>query len=376
VVNVWNATTGQVVHTFRDHQNVVRSVAFSSDGSQLASGSGDLSVRIRNPITGERIRVLKGAYCWVHSVTFRPEGSGEPAPAGQGGLRPAPCLALGSGDGSVQLWDILTDQPNHDIPAHGNFVLGVAFSPDGTRLASVSADELIKLWDVATGQEVLSLHGHTGGVNGVAFSPDGSRFAAAGGDGTVKIWEAQPVTREGAIEREARGLLEFLFARPLCRADVLDYLRTSPTIRPEVRQRALVLAEHPREETDPARFQQAAWAVVRQRHLNAFQYRFALRQAETAQHGTTLGIARYRTGRLEEALATLPPQSSLPADLAFRAMAEYRLGRQEPARATLERLRETLKKPEWAEQADAQAFAREAEDLLHPAAGDLQQVRP
>jgi WD40 repeat protein/serine/threonine protein kinase len=387
LVKVWNATTGQVLHTFRAHQNVVRSVAFNSDGSQLASGSGDLTVHIWNPTTGQQLRTLKGAYCWVHSVTFSPEGSkpasggGEPAAAGQGRPRPATRLALGSGDGSVQLWDILTDQPDHNIPAHGNFVYGVAFSPDGTRLASVSADEVIKLWDVATGQEVLSLQGHTGGVNGVAFSPDGSRFASAGADGTVKIWEAQPVTEEGAIERAARGLLEFLFARPLGRADVLDELRTSPTIRPAVRQRALVLAESHREETDPERFHQAAWAVVRQRYLNAVQYRFALRQAETAcrlaadpaKHRTTLGIAQYRAGRWEEALATLPPESALPADLAFRTMAQHRLGQQEQAQATLQRLRQTLRQPEWAEQAEAQAFGREAEELLHAAAGNLGQ---
>jgi WD40 repeat protein/predicted Ser/Thr protein kinase len=385
---VWDASTGQALHTFRDHQNVVRSVAFNFDGSRLASGSGDLSVHIWNPTTGERVGTLKGAHCWVHSVTFSPKGSQlasdsvEAARAGQGRPRPVTRLALGSGDGTVQLWDILTGRPDHAIPAHGNFVLGVAFSPDGTRLASASADEVIKLWDVATGQEVLSLQGHTGGVNGVAFSPDGSRFASAGADGTVKIWDAQPVT---AIERAAQGLLEFLFAKPLCRADVLDYLRTSAMIRPEVQKLALARAERHREETDPERFHQAGWALVRQPYLNGFQYRFALRQADAAcrlapEHNkylTTRGLAQYRVGNYKEALATLTQadekNKGVPADLAFLAMTQQQLGQKDQARATLERLRQTVSRPEWLKQDQAQAFWREAQAVATGPAGGAPQ---
>ena len=68
----------------------------------------------------------------------------------------------------------------------------MAFSPEGTRLASASIDRTVKLWDVKSGDEVLSLRGHTGGVLGVAFSPEGSLLASAGRDGTVRIWDARP----------------------------------------------------------------------------------------------------------------------------------------------------------------------------------------
>ena len=106
------------------------------------------------------------------------------------------------------------------------------------------------------------------------------------------------------MEREALGLLEYLFARPLCQADVLEYVRTAPALRPPARQLALTLVERYREETDPERFHRSSWAVVRQPYLNAFQYRFALRQAETARrlaadpgkYMTALGAAHYRTG--------------------------------------------------------------------------------
>ena len=65
---------------------------------------------------------------------------------------------------------------------HGNRVYGLAFSPDGTRLAIGCGDNTIRLWDVATRQEVCELRGHESYVHAVAFSPDGTRLASASGD--------------------------------------------------------------------------------------------------------------------------------------------------------------------------------------------------
>jgi hypothetical protein len=62
---------------------------------------------------------------------------------------------------------------------HTDDVRAVAFSPDGTRLASASDDRTLKVWDTKAGQELLTLKGHTGRVEAVAFSPDGSRLASA-----------------------------------------------------------------------------------------------------------------------------------------------------------------------------------------------------
>jgi WD40 repeat protein len=71
-------------------------------------------------------------------------------------------------------------------------VLGLAFNPEGTRLATACGDHTIRLWDVATGKEVCELRGHEAYVHAVAFSPDGTRLASASGDSTVRIWDTVP----------------------------------------------------------------------------------------------------------------------------------------------------------------------------------------
>ena len=55
----------------------------------------------------------------------------------------------------------------------------VAFSPDGTRLASAGTDGTVRLWDPASGQLTATLEGHADGVSAVAFSPDSHRLASA-----------------------------------------------------------------------------------------------------------------------------------------------------------------------------------------------------
>ena len=86
-------------------------------------------------------------------------------------------------------------QQNGILPADPSSVLGVAFSPDGKLLASADADGTVRLWDPITDQAARTIQaatGPTGGVFGVAFSPDGKLLASADGDGAVRLWD--PVT--------------------------------------------------------------------------------------------------------------------------------------------------------------------------------------
>jgi hypothetical protein len=86
-------------------------------------------------------------------------------------------------------------------------VQSVAFSPDGSRLASggYDGDGTVRVWDAAGGKELLALRGHAFGVWSVAFSPDGRRLASADGDGTVRVWDSRPrAEQEADAQRRER----------------------------------------------------------------------------------------------------------------------------------------------------------------------------
>jgi tetratricopeptide (TPR) repeat protein len=209
----------------------------------------------------------------------------------------------------------------------------------------------------------------------VTFSPDGGQLFLATGGRAIQVFDARPWTPAILAEREALGLIDFLFARPLRQADVIEHLKSSPTISPLARRRALALAlvEGYREEADPERYYAASRALLRQPYLNRVQYHIALRQAQTAcerapengRYQTALGVAQYRTSQYQEALTTLKNRANgTPEVLSFLAMAQHRLGQKEQAQATLEQLRQKMKTPEWASQAEAQGFVREAVALI------------
>jgi hypothetical protein len=116
----------------------------------------------------------------------------------------------------------------------------------------------VKVWDAATGQELLTLKGHPGGAWGVAYNPDGSCLASAGADGTVKVWDATALTPQRLIEREARGLVQFLLAKPLSPDEAAAAIRRDSTITEAVRQQAEQFAHWTKQEQEAER-RRAAW---------------------------------------------------------------------------------------------------------------------
>jgi WD40 repeat protein len=151
----------------------VNAVAFSQDGSLLASGSRDQTVRLWNPMTGQEAQKLEGHTDWVTAVAFSQDGS---------------LLASGSWDQTVRLWNPTTGQEAQKLEGHADSVTAVAFSQDGSLLASGSWDHTVRLWNPTTGQEAQKLEGHADSVTAVAFSQDGSLLASGSWDHTVRLW--------------------------------------------------------------------------------------------------------------------------------------------------------------------------------------------
>ncbi len=115
-------------------------------------------------------------------------------------------IAIGKQDGTIQLWDVATRKKLSTLRGHidlplqpldkpvqrmfkKNRVLAVAFSPDGTRLASGSPDTTVRLWNTTGDRDSMILQKHTGATNVLAFSPDGKTLASGSTDKTVRLWD-------------------------------------------------------------------------------------------------------------------------------------------------------------------------------------------
>lgn len=98
-------------------------------------------------------------------------------------------IATASWDNTAKLWDAASGRRLLTFSGHTESVNGVAFSPDGARIATASDDGTARIWDAVTGKEIMTLSGHQDSVSDIAFSPDGQRLATAGGDGTARVWD-------------------------------------------------------------------------------------------------------------------------------------------------------------------------------------------
>lgn len=187
VVRIWRfglyGTIGDVdppaelIHDLRGHQAWVWDLALSPDGTTLASGSADRSVRVWDVETGEQLQVLNAHNATVGALAFSPDGTR---------------LASAAWDGSVVLWDTQSWQPLAIADATGLRVYSIAFSADGSFFASGAADGSVTLWSAQDGQLLGKLQVAQRAVQALAFLPSGSALITASDDGLLRIWGTAP----------------------------------------------------------------------------------------------------------------------------------------------------------------------------------------
>ncbi|MCC6613934.1 MAG: WD40 repeat domain-containing protein [Anaerolineae bacterium] len=180
VVQIWEAISGAPLRVL-DHPAPVTTVAFSPDGAQIATGDAEGVIYLWDVLEGTLITSLHAHPMAIRAIAFSPDGTQ---------------IATGSDQRFTRVWNMTRGTRVVEFDnTTDDAILTLAFSPDGSLLATAGGnpeaftrDNSIRLWDM-TGQHVAGgLMGHDASVMRIAFSPDSTRIASVSQDGTLRIW--------------------------------------------------------------------------------------------------------------------------------------------------------------------------------------------
>ncbi|KAI0410771.1 vegetative incompatibility protein HET-E-1 [Xylaria grammica] len=166
-------TWGACTQTFEGHSGWIFSIAISSDGRWLASGSEDCTIKVWDVTMGACTQTFEGHSGWIFSIAISSDGR---------------WLASGSEDCTIKIWDVTMGACTQTLEGHNKTVHSIAISPDGNWIVSGSSDCTIKIWDLATGACKKTLKDHRDEIHSISLSTDGCWLASGGWDTAIKIW--------------------------------------------------------------------------------------------------------------------------------------------------------------------------------------------
>ncbi len=195
---ILDVSTGESVG--RIYLDTVNSIAFSSDGITLATGShfSPGNVKLWGARTFEHWQSLGTHPNGVNAVAFSPDGE---------------ILASAGTDKLIQLWDTFIGEPLQTLQGHTGPVLSVSFNPNGNTLASASRTE-IRFWDVDTGEQQQIITGDTHSVHSIALSNDGLTLASGYSNGTVQLWDVNRQAKQQLTTDDSEAPIKGLSFSP------------------------------------------------------------------------------------------------------------------------------------------------------------------
>ena len=217
LILLWQTGTGEILHILEHPWNFSNNLALSPDGSKLASEYGPTDIALWDTTSGEIIHIFPNIETAFNgTLEFSPNGE---------------LLAISDHDGKVLIYDVETKKQLYVLHGHSPPTVNIAFSPDGTKLATGGWDSTFILWDLMKGEEIAkgrqrdyvlrlkfsldstllatstngdvflwdaetleplgTLVSHKDGVSFIKFYPDGNSLITSGFDNTVILWDLE-----------------------------------------------------------------------------------------------------------------------------------------------------------------------------------------